>query len=200
MILRYITRNVVLRKIVASTQNFPTRGVHLGNPFPYPPRIPILETPQDAIEARSWVSLFKNQAIPKGLVDFSFSRSSGPGGQNVNKLNTKATLRCAVNSSWIPEWARQDLRKSPHYVSSTDSILITSTVHRSQAQNIDDCLHKLRDLVISASLSSIRNEPSEEQRKRVVRLEQAEKANRRREKSRRSEVKQSRSKGRGGWD
>ena len=79
--------------------------------------------------------------------------------QNVNKVNTKVTLRCPLSSDWIPLWAHDYLKKSvsaagcpglpmlmfakPFYVSSTKCIQITSTVHRSQAQNIDDCLKKV---------------------------------------------------------
>ena len=45
----------------------------------------------------------KDINIPLDKVDFAFARSSGPGGQNVNKLNTKAELRFEIDSaSWIP--------------------------------------------------------------------------------------------------
>lgn len=36
-------------------------------------------------EARAWLTRFNAETIPKELYEFSFSRSSGPGGQNVNK-------------------------------------------------------------------------------------------------------------------
>ncbi|KAG6828968.1 hypothetical protein H0H92_006150 [Tricholoma furcatifolium] len=71
-------------------------------------------------------------------------------------------------------------------------------VFRSQSENIEDCLTKLHDIVLTASSADIRNEPSEEQKKRVQLLERAEKARRRQEKSYRSNVKKGRSKG--GWD
>eukprot|EP01036_Dinobryon_divergens_P050807 gene50807-68020_t len=42
--------------------------------------------------------------IPLDKVDFNFARSSGPGGQNVNKLNTKAEIRFNVSTAdWIPD-------------------------------------------------------------------------------------------------
>jgi len=169
---------------------------------PVPPSLKTLETTAQASEARQWLGAFRSQPIPRDLVELSFSRSSGPGGQNVNKVNTKATLRCPLDKSWIPLWAKSHLLKSPFYVANTNSILITSTAHRSQAQNIDDCLAKLHRCIVAASSESVKNEPSAEQRKRVANFEKAEKLRRRVYKDRRSIVKSGRkdSKGGGAWD
>ena len=43
---------------------------------------------EDQIEARNWLGRFNIDTIPRNLGDVSFSRSSGPGGQNVNKCAT----------------------------------------------------------------------------------------------------------------
>jgi len=159
-----------------------------------------LVTEQDTNEARTWATQFVHVKVPKEAVDFSFSRSSGPGGQNVNKVNTKATLRCPANASWIPRWALPGVLENPHYVASTHSILITSTVHRSQSQNIDECLQKLHLLILTAASRYIKSAPSDSQKKKVEGLVKVEKMRRKTEKMRRSSVKKARSGKGGGFD
>ncbi|KAJ7593727.1 RF-1 domain-containing protein [Mycena floridula] len=166
--------------------------------LPIPPPIPILDSPEATQQARQWISAFRTQAIPKTHVELSFSRSSGPGGQNVNKVNTKATIRCSLDSEWIPAWARHALKKSSFYVASSKTIMFTSSQHRSQAQNIEDCLEKLHALVLSTSSESIRNETPEEKKKHVANLQKAAKARNKEDKIRRSAVKQRRKPG--SWD
>ncbi|KAF9815829.1 hypothetical protein IEO21_04341 [Rhodonia placenta] len=161
--------------------------------LPPPPPLASLQNAADSAQAETWINTFKAQAIPKDLVEFSFSRSSGPGGQNVNKVNTKATLRCSLDATWIPQWAKAALKQSPAYVSSNRKIMITSTVYRSQAQNIQDCLLKLHNLILSTASASLIKEPSNEQKARVRNLQRVEKENRKAEKSYRSQVKRSRS-------
>ncbi|KAG7089964.1 hypothetical protein E1B28_011589 [Marasmius oreades] len=170
-------------------------------PLPTPPNLSIIETPEDSQKARSWISQFKQSPIPRKSVELSFSASSGPGGQHVNRTNSKATLRCSLDSGWIPPWAKQTLSKSPQYVASTASLLITSSFSRSQLQNVNDCLSKLHDLILSAASSTLKNETPVEQKKHVAKLEDIAKQRRRKEKSHRSDLKRSRGKASGGaWD
>ncbi|KAM5530871.1 hypothetical protein V8D89_015456 [Ganoderma adspersum] len=181
-------------------RNGPGRRLHSGQDLlPTPPPIHTLETAAESSQARSWIERFKMREIPKSVVEFTYSRSSGPGGQNVNKVNTKATLRCPIDAPWIPPWARDHIKKTPAYASSSQSILLTSTVFRSQAQNVQDCLVKLHALVASAASAGLINEPSQEQQDRVRKLERAEKARRRLEKDKRRDVKRGRSH-KGDWD
>ena len=50
--------------------------------------------------------------IPVEKLDFSYARSSGPGGQNVNKVNTKAEMRFKVDDAdWIPEEVKGRLKE-----------------------------------------------------------------------------------------
>ncbi|KAI0247032.1 hypothetical protein BJV78DRAFT_1113598, partial [Lactifluus subvellereus] len=167
--------------------------------LPAPPPLSNLAISKDAAAARDWLKRFRGCPIPRAAVDIAFSRSSGPGGQNVNKVNTKATVRCALDSTWVPSWARDGLQDSPYFVKSTRSILLTSTLHRSQAQNVDDCLSKLHALICSAASRPIQNEPSEEQRERVRGLERIANAQRRLQKDKRSQKKRERANSRLDW-
>jgi hypothetical protein len=65
------------RSFVSLSRNF-----HGNEPgLPKPPPIPELVTEHDTKEARAWATQFENIKLPKEVVEFSFSRSSGPGGQ-----------------------------------------------------------------------------------------------------------------------
>ncbi len=80
---------------------------------------------------------------------FSFSRSSGAGGQNVNKLNTKATLRWEVaRSQSLPEDVRaRFLERYRRRITADGELVLTSQRFRDQGRNVADCLEKLRGML-----------------------------------------------------
>lgn len=84
---------------------------------------------------------------------WTFVRSSGPGGQNVNKVNSKAVLRWPVRSSpSLPEDVRaRFLTKFASRITVDGEILISSQRYRDQGRNVEDCLEKLRELVAKAA-------------------------------------------------
>ncbi|KAF9238541.1 hypothetical protein BU15DRAFT_47558 [Melanogaster broomeanus] len=175
-----------------------SRFVHSSPNLPLPPSV-VSIGPEHEKEARSWLSSFRAAAtIPKHLAELSFSCSSGPGGQNVNKLSTKVTARCRLDAPWIPLWARESLMRSPYYTKSSHSLLMTSSTSRSQASNVDDVLSKLHALIAESAAKLITNSPTEEQRRRVASLQKADGVRRRTQKDRQSAVKKSRS--RKDWD
>lgn len=103
--------------------------------------------------------------VPAGVLRFSFARSSGPGGQNVNKLETKAELRVSIEDLPISGRAKGRLRGlaggnvigSETFVDEEGKervrggeIVLTSQEHRSQSQNKSACLEKLRELLVRA--------------------------------------------------
>lgn len=118
-------------------------------------------------------------------LDFSASRSSGPGGQNVNKRNTRVELRIAIDAIPLHPAASRRLRKlAGSWLVGNDELLIASQDERSQKRNKDACLSKLKELVIRAQVKPkprIRTKPSRgavERRLREKR-EHAEKKRRR---------------------
>lgn len=84
---------------------------------------------------------------------FSFVRSSGPGGQNVNKVNSKAQLRWSVRRSGsLPEDVRARLLgRYARRINDRGEFVLTSQRYRDQARNIADCLDKLREMVAAAT-------------------------------------------------
>ena len=92
-------------------------------------------------------------AIPRSELRFTFVRSSGPGGQNVNKVASKAVLRWSVATSpSLPDDVRGRLRtRVARQINDRGELVLTSQRYRDQSRNIDDCLEKLRSLVASAA-------------------------------------------------
>ena len=87
--------------------------------------------------------------IPLREIRFSFARSSGPGGQNVNKVSSKAVLRWpVVTSPSLPEEVRQRfLARQRRRITGEGELVITSQRFRDAGRNVADCLEKLRQML-----------------------------------------------------
>ncbi|GBM13854.1 Peptidyl-tRNA hydrolase ICT1, mitochondrial [Araneus ventricosus] len=84
--------------------------------------------------------------VPLDKLQITYSRSTGPGGQNVNKVNTKVEVRFHVaTASWIPDLARENLLKlHRNQITKDGFIILRSDKTRLQTLNLADCMDKLR--------------------------------------------------------
>uniref|UniRef100_A0A8C5R7P9 Large ribosomal subunit protein mL62 n=1 Tax=Leptobrachium leishanense TaxID=445787 RepID=A0A8C5R7P9_9ANUR len=91
--------------------------------------------------------------IPVDRLIISYSKSSGPGGQNVNKVNTKAEVRFHMASAdWIPEDVKQKLSvQHKNRLNKDGEFIVVSDVSRYQMRNLADCLQKIRAMISDAS-------------------------------------------------
>lgn len=125
-------------------------------------------------EARKWNANFDPSLLPKGLT--TYARSSGPGGQHVNKydgssavIHTHSLLKLTVNDrtetkatsvypikdimAILPRFLHSSIRSSQYYVASSDSLTFQAQAHRSRSANADDNRRKLM-----AEISKLYNE------------------------------------------
>jgi ribosome-associated protein len=99
----------------------------------------------------------KTNLIPKAeaLISellFSASRSSGPGGQNVNKVNSKVTLKWDVFRSVLLDEHQREiiLRKLASRLTKEGILVLTAQDKRSQLQNKEEVISKLNQLLVKA--------------------------------------------------
>lgn len=88
-------------------------------------------------------------SIPDTELEWSFSRSSGPGGQNVNKVSSKATLFWNVaKSPSLSDVVRQRFIEAfPNKINKQGQLVLSSQRFRDQPRNVRACLEKLHDLL-----------------------------------------------------
>ena len=97
------------------------------------------------------IEKLKNRNFESEFI-FSTSRSSGPGGQHVNKTETKVELRFHIPSSEILMDKEKDrlLRELANRINTEGDLIISSQEHKSQAKNKEETIEKFYELIAGA--------------------------------------------------
>jgi ribosome-associated protein len=124
--------------------------------------------------------------VPEGELAFTTSRSSGPGGQNVNKVSTRVTLLWNVEGSSVLSAQQRELlhERLAGRINKEGILRVVSQRHRTQLANRDTALHRFATLVGEALTEAPERVP----------VDVPDRVNRRRleDKRRRSRVKRER--------
>jgi len=103
-------------------------------------------SPSSAVEVAPGVYL------PEAALSFSFSKSSGPGGQNVNKVNTRATLTVSMQAlgEALPGYAMRRLDVVAGRYLTQQGLQLSAEDSRSQHANRRACMERLRETLVEA--------------------------------------------------
>ena len=122
--------------------------------------LPMMET----VKERVMADLYINQrlTIPEKEIVVSAARSSGPGGQNVNKVSTKVTLR------WSPQrceglaspWCRRFVTRFANRINRDGELVLHSERYRDQSRNRTDVRQKLVQMLLDCQSAPKKRVPT----------------------------------------
>jgi ribosome-associated protein len=117
------------------------------------------------------LQLTPNLIIPDAELRLSFARSGGPGGQNVNKVSSKAVLHFDVltSPSVPPDVRERFLKTYASRVTNAGEVVIHSDEFRDQPKNIQACYDKLRTMVLAVLKPPKKRRPTKPTRGSKVR-------------------------------
>ncbi|HEJ83365.1 MAG TPA: aminoacyl-tRNA hydrolase [Desulfobacteraceae bacterium] len=132
------------------------------------------------------IEINRSLSLPEDEIRFTFSRSGGPGGQNVNKLSTRATLWFDVAGSPTLTESQKDkiLQRLGNRISKDGVLQVVSMQFRTQKGNREDALRRFASLLAVALI--------EKPRRKKTRIPRGAKESRLQAKKRRSRVKTTR--------
>ncbi len=126
--------------------------------------------------------------VPDSELEFTFVRSSGPGGQNVNKVNSKAVLRWdLLNSVAVSEEVKK--RFLEYYstrINQDGELVLTCDADRDQAQNKAGCLEKLQTMLARAATPVKKRKKTKPSRSSELKRRESKKRNSDKKKARSS--------------
>ena len=142
---------------------------------------------EDLSPGVSMLSVTPTIQIPDSEIEFTFARSSGPGGQNVNKVSSKAVMRWSPTTSpSLPEDVRgRFLSRYASRLTNAGELIVTSQRSRDQTRNTEDCLEKLRQMLLAVTRKPVQRRPtkptrgSHKRRLEAKRIQSGKKRNRR---------------------
>jgi len=108
----------------------------------------------------SEMQLYDNQL--DGELKFGFSRSGGPGGQHVNKVNTKVELRFSIGDSAVLTEEEKEVLSSKlaNQISKDGDLILTAQETRSQLKNKQKAIEKFYEIINKALKPQKKRKPT----------------------------------------
>ncbi|MGK7888965.1 MAG: alternative ribosome rescue aminoacyl-tRNA hydrolase ArfB [Leptolyngbyaceae cyanobacterium] len=111
------------------------------------------------------LQITQRTTIPLSEIELSAIRSQGAGGQNVNKVATAIHLRFDIHgSSLSPLYKERLLKLRDQRITKDGVVIIKAQQHRTQEQNREDALQRLKQLIQSVTMVPKKRKPTKPSR------------------------------------